>query len=205
MDPDPGGQKTCGSGVSGSGFGSATLVLRVKLCERQTWWDGQKCWWCARRGCRCWRVACSWSSSATPARSPGQTRTGTTCPQIVQWRIWHVSFILFWAVLWIRIRMFLSLPDPDPLVRGTDPTPELDPDPDPIVNQNVTDPQQWFWGSEKATIAPGTLTHGGKVFWSLRLNSFPGLGKKLPFPKGPGGKKRLRHPGKEREDFYFIT
>jgi hypothetical protein len=40
------------------------------------------------------------------------------------------------AVLGIRIRrirMFLGLPETDPLVRGTDP----DPDPD----QNVTDPQ----------------------------------------------------------------
>jgi hypothetical protein len=30
--------------------------------------------------------------------------------------------------IWIRrIRMLLSLPDPDPLVRGTDPAPEPDP------------------------------------------------------------------------------
>jgi hypothetical protein len=29
--------------------------------------------------------------------------------------------------LQIRIRMFLGLPDPDPLVRGTDPDPALDP------------------------------------------------------------------------------
>jgi hypothetical protein len=38
------------------------------------------------------------------------------------------------AVLRIRIRMFLGLPDPDPLVRGTAPDPELDPDP-PIIKQ----------------------------------------------------------------------
>jgi hypothetical protein len=31
--------------------------------------------------------------------------------------------------LWIRIRMFLGLPDPDPLVRGTEP------DPDPSINK----------------------------------------------------------------------
>jgi hypothetical protein len=31
------------------------------------------------------------------------------------------------AVLGIRIRRFLGLPDPDPLVRGTDPAPDLDP------------------------------------------------------------------------------
>jgi hypothetical protein len=29
----------------------------------------------------------------------------------------------FLSVLWIRIRMFLGLPDPDPLVRGTNPDP----------------------------------------------------------------------------------
>jgi hypothetical protein len=28
-----------------------------------------------------------------------------------------------------RIRMFLGLPDPEPLVRGTDPDPDLAPDP----------------------------------------------------------------------------
>jgi hypothetical protein len=34
MDPDldPGGPKTCGSGRYGSGFGSATLVYKVRLC-----------------------------------------------------------------------------------------------------------------------------------------------------------------------------
>jgi hypothetical protein len=32
------------------------------------------------------------------------------------------------AVLWIRIHMFLGLPDPDPLVRG------MDPDPDPSTS-----------------------------------------------------------------------
>ncbi len=31
----------------------------------------------------------------------------------------------FTSVLEIRIRMFLGLPDPDPLVRGTDPDPSL--------------------------------------------------------------------------------
>jgi hypothetical protein len=31
MDPDPGDPKTCGSGGSGSGFGSATLVELVAL------------------------------------------------------------------------------------------------------------------------------------------------------------------------------
>jgi hypothetical protein len=36
------------------------------------------------------------------------------------------------GVLWIQIRMFLSLLDPDPaLVRGTDPDPDTDPAPDP--------------------------------------------------------------------------
>jgi hypothetical protein len=28
-------------------------------------------------------------------------------------------------IMWIRIRMFLGLPDPDPLVRDTDPAPVL--------------------------------------------------------------------------------
>ena len=32
MDPDPGGPKTCGSGGSGSGFGSGTLV-HLLVCE----------------------------------------------------------------------------------------------------------------------------------------------------------------------------
>jgi hypothetical protein len=32
-------------------------------------------------------------------------------------------------VLGIRIRMFFGLPDPDPLVRGTDPNPDSAPDP----------------------------------------------------------------------------
>jgi hypothetical protein len=31
------------------------------------------------------------------------------------------------AVFRIRIHMFLGLPDPDPLVRGMDPAPDLDP------------------------------------------------------------------------------
>jgi hypothetical protein len=37
----------------------------------------------------------------------------------------------FFSVLRIQIHMFLGLPDPDPLVRGTgmDPDPALDPDP----------------------------------------------------------------------------
>ncbi len=33
----------------------------------------------------------------------------------------------FYAVLRIRIHMFLGLPDPDPLVRGMDPDPAPDP------------------------------------------------------------------------------
>jgi hypothetical protein len=37
---------------------------------------------------------------------------------------------MFLAVLRIRIHMFMGLPDPDPLVRGTD----LDPDPS-IIKQ----------------------------------------------------------------------
>jgi hypothetical protein len=40
------------------------------------------------------------------------------------------------AELRIRIRMFLGLPDPDPIIRGTAPDPELDPDP-PIVKQKM--------------------------------------------------------------------
>ncbi len=36
-----------------------------------------------------------------------------------------VSFIKEITVLGIRIRMFLGLPDPDPLVEGTDPIPYL--------------------------------------------------------------------------------
>ncbi len=31
------------------------------------------------------------------------------------------------TMLWIRIHMFLGLPDPDPLVRGMDPDPAPDP------------------------------------------------------------------------------
>jgi hypothetical protein len=34
------------------------------------------------------------------------------------------------AVLWIRIRMFLGLQDPDPLVTGTDPDPS-------VIKQNL--------------------------------------------------------------------
>jgi hypothetical protein len=37
----------------------------------------------------------------------------------------QINVDLFKTVLWIRIRMFLVLQDPDPLVRG----PDLDPDP----------------------------------------------------------------------------
>jgi hypothetical protein len=32
-------------------------------------------------------------------------------------------FLTYFSVLWIRIRMFLCLLDPDPLVRDTDPDP----------------------------------------------------------------------------------
>jgi hypothetical protein len=43
----------------------------------------------------------------------------------------RAPLLLFQAVLWIQIRMFLSLldpdPDPDPLVRGMDPAPDTDP------------------------------------------------------------------------------
>jgi hypothetical protein len=31
----------------------------------------------------------------------------------------------FWSVLWIRIRMFLGLPDPDSVVRRADPNPSI--------------------------------------------------------------------------------
>jgi hypothetical protein len=44
--------------------------------------------------------------------------------------------VLFRPVLRIRIHrihMFLSLPDPDPPVRGMDPDPALDPDPNPSI------------------------------------------------------------------------
>jgi hypothetical protein len=34
VDPDPGGQKTCGFGGSGSGFGSGTLALRARYVIR---------------------------------------------------------------------------------------------------------------------------------------------------------------------------
>jgi hypothetical protein len=45
--------------------------------------------------------------------------------------------LLLGAVLWIRIHVFLGLPDPDPLVRGMDPVPDptLDSDP-PIIKKN---------------------------------------------------------------------
>ncbi len=39
----------------------------------------------------------------------------------------------FFSVLWIRIHMFLGLPDADPLVRGMDPEPDPALDPDPLV------------------------------------------------------------------------
>jgi hypothetical protein len=42
----------------------------------------------------------------------------------------HIIPIIY-AVLRIRIHMFLGLPDPDPPVRGMDPA--LDPDPDPSI------------------------------------------------------------------------
>jgi hypothetical protein len=41
-----------------------------------------------------------------------------------------VAFLTVWGIL-IRIRMFLDLPDPDPLVRGTDPGTDSDPGTDP--------------------------------------------------------------------------
>jgi hypothetical protein len=37
------------------------------------------------------------------------------------------DLLVFFAVLVVRIRMFLGLSDPDPLVRGTDPYPTPDP------------------------------------------------------------------------------
>jgi hypothetical protein len=37
----------------------------------------------------------------------------------------RILFLYLQAVLGIRIRMFLGLPDPDPLVRGKDPSPSL--------------------------------------------------------------------------------
>jgi hypothetical protein len=43
------------------------------------------------------------------------------------------SQIRFQAVLGIRIHMFLGLPDPDPLVTGTDPDPAPDPALDPSL------------------------------------------------------------------------
>jgi hypothetical protein len=33
VDPDPGGQKTLGTGGSGSGFGSGTLVPGMKIVQ----------------------------------------------------------------------------------------------------------------------------------------------------------------------------
>jgi hypothetical protein len=34
MDPDPGGPKTCGSGGSGSGFGSGTLLTSLRILSK---------------------------------------------------------------------------------------------------------------------------------------------------------------------------
>ncbi len=52
------------------------------------------------------------------------------------------AFNLFQAVLWIRIRrdrIFLSLLDADPLVRGTDPDPLVrGTDPDPLVTRYIS-------------------------------------------------------------------
>ncbi len=45
----------------------------------------------------------------------------------------------FVPVLEIRIRMILDLPDPDPLVRGTDLAPDSDPDPS-IIKQKERKP-----------------------------------------------------------------
>ncbi len=38
-----------------------------------------------------------------------------------------LQYLLLQSVLRIRIRMFLGLSEPDPLVRGTDPAPDPDP------------------------------------------------------------------------------
>jgi hypothetical protein len=39
------------------------------------------------------------------------------------------AVLRIWILIWIRIHVFLGLldPDPDPLVRGMDPDPDLDP------------------------------------------------------------------------------
>jgi hypothetical protein len=41
-----------------------------------------------------------------------------------QIRIFSIILNTFWSVLGIRIRMFLDLQDPDPVVRYTDPAPD---------------------------------------------------------------------------------
>jgi hypothetical protein len=38
--------------------------------------------------------------------------------------MYNLSWIMIVLVLGIRLRMFLGLPDPDPLVRGADPAPD---------------------------------------------------------------------------------
>jgi hypothetical protein len=46
-----------------------------------------------------------------------------TCPEVERTEVQKT--VLFSPLLRIRIRMFLGLPDPDPLVRGADPDPIL--------------------------------------------------------------------------------
>jgi hypothetical protein len=55
-----------------------------------------------------------------------------------------ILFLLWKPVFCIRIRIrihrvhvFLSLPDPDPLVRGMNPDPALDPDTDPSISKQI--------------------------------------------------------------------
>ncbi len=70
------------------------------------------------------------SPSPAPAAAPAQTADLLTA--FTQEEIGTVYTLVLPSVLWIqirRIRLFLGLQDPDPLVRGTDPAPDQAPGP----------------------------------------------------------------------------
>jgi hypothetical protein len=48
-----------------------------------------------------------------------------------KFNMYIIGGVVLTAVLRIQIHVFLGLLDPDPLVRGMDPDPDLDPDLDP--------------------------------------------------------------------------
>ncbi len=83
--------------------------------------DLSRCWW--RRGTCCSRP---WPWCWAAPRPPGQARSSpagsasTTAPAHTATK---ASTLVTKEIAVLRIRMFLGLPDPDPLVRGTVPCP----------------------------------------------------------------------------------